>query len=128
MITVRAEQMDALARALYDSFRGSVISGVRAAARGRGEALDAEAAGAAVDAALARAAKHGIVERDDLYKLGDLLIALGTGFDTDAKMPWAGFLFRHHELSASAKLDLIAAKAASLSTTDARRAGEDAGR
>ncbi len=108
MLTIRPEQLAALAAARRETFLDRLLPEVR---RRHGVTADAETR-AAMAAAIDAAAQYGINTEHDVARFIHLWFALGAEFDTSPRFPWASALLAETRLTPAQRMDRVYAEGA----------------
>jgi hypothetical protein len=89
MLSIRPDQLAEFEHRAMRRFEERVLAHLREHFPKEMEALDPEAAQSLVRDALHRARHYGLESESELASFADLSVALGPGFDTDPRYPWA---------------------------------------
>ena len=89
MLQIRREQMDVFVSAALDTFERTMRDHAKAFAPGHCAALGDEGVARVVRLGLERARTHGFSKRGPARLYIDLMLLLGSDFDTDPQYPWA---------------------------------------
>lgn len=107
MLTIRNEQMTAMARAVSRPFVLQVAANLREIFPAECARLGEAGVHRAIEEGIARGAAHGIVRGGDVAELIALTFILHPEFDTHPDFAWAGEVLRDRALSPGARLDRI---------------------
>ncbi|MEM7159077.1 MAG: hypothetical protein AAF799_39940 [Myxococcota bacterium] len=93
MFTIRPQQLRSLDGEALRAFEQLTTPRVQAEFGALCDAMGAEVLRAAIEFGAVRAASHDLEDHDDLGLYVDLMLRLGSHFDTDPQLPWAGHGF-----------------------------------
>jgi hypothetical protein len=111
MLTLRTPQLRALRRTAADALLDQATALVHRHWRARSEALGAAATRQRVKGALRQAWSYGFTTRREALRFVNLTMALGDGFVTDPRYPWAAELLARGDLHPVTRLDLLCEQA-----------------
>lgn len=107
MLTIRDEQMKALAAAAHDQFEVVAVRHLETSVPDFCAHLGPVALAAFVHSAVKRGLSHGLEEDYDLLRFVNLTYLLDPGFDENPDLPWAKAYLADREIDPSARLDLL---------------------
>jgi hypothetical protein len=89
MLVIREQQMDALSQVALDAFEDEMVAHLRQLAPQHCKAVGEKGLRQVVRTGFERANKYGLTNRGPVRFYLDLMIMLGSDFDTDPQYPWA---------------------------------------
>lgn len=107
MLTIRNEQMAALARAVNRPFVLRLAANLREIFPAECARLGEAGVHRAIEEGIARAAAYGIDRARDVAEFVGLMFVIHPEFDTHPAFAWAGEVLRERTLSPEARLDRI---------------------
>jgi hypothetical protein len=111
MLVIRKEQMEAFERPAPEVFENDMLDHLREHFPKHAELLG-EDLRLVVRSGRERAQKYSFKTRHELYLFIDLMVMLGSGFDTDPQLPWAASILGDQSAgSATERIDRLYARA-----------------
>lgn len=107
MLRILREQVDALRQLELEAYRERVLGQIREIFPAQWSALGEEGAGALVDRALGRAARHGCKSEGDVFRYVSLMLVLGHDFEEDPALPWVREILGEPEASGWQKMSAL---------------------
>jgi hypothetical protein len=92
MPQIRREQLQAFEQPSPDTFTAGMLEHLRQHFPRHAELFGERALRDVIEEGRKRAGAHGFTTRHELYLYIDLMVMLGSGFDTDTQLPWAAEL------------------------------------
>jgi len=107
MLTIRKEQMQALAEDLRRSFRSKLARNLRADLPQETQSLSEKQLAAIIDEGLLRAARYQITTERALFLFVYLMVLHSSRFDEAPDMLWARKILLRSDLTGEARMSLI---------------------
>jgi len=107
MLTLRQEQIDALAKAAEKQFEDRVLAHLQRVWATECQAVGESRIRQSIREAIERGKALGFVSEYDLVRFIDLFYLLGRKFETNPRAQWAADILNQAELSPATKLDRL---------------------